>query len=152
MPVAVDRLICDDIKTLIVSGLIAKPDNLGGITAADVSIDYLPRFEPADLDELKIVIAPRTRSTTVASRASRQSDLQIQVAIMQSATADSARFAALIDLTNDIEQRLALSSVINGATYRANYVESSTQLYDIAALEQHSVFRSVITVTYRLTT
>jgi hypothetical protein len=42
--------------------------------------------------------------------------------------------------------------VINGATYRANYVESSTQLYDIAALEQHSVFRSVITVTYRLTT
>jgi hypothetical protein len=152
MPVAVDRLICDDIKTLIVSGSIAKPDNLGGITAADVTIDYLPRFEPADLDELKIVIAPRTRSTTVASRASRQRDLQIQVAIMQSATDDSARFTALIDMTNDIEQRLALSSVINGATYRANYVESSTQLYDIAALEQHSVFRSVITVTYRLTT
>jgi 6,7-dimethyl-8-ribityllumazine synthase len=71
---------------------------------------------------------------------------------MQSATADSARFTALIDLTNDIEQRLALASVISGATYRATYVESSTQLYDIAALEQHSVFRSVITITYRLTT
>ena len=152
MPVAVDQLICDDVKTLIVSGSIAKPDNLGAITVADVTIDYLPRFEPADLDDLKIVIAPRSRTTTIASRASRQRDLQIQVAIMQSATADSARFTALIDLTNDIEQRLALSSVINGATYRANYVESSTQLYDIASLEQHSVFRSVITITYRLTT
>jgi len=152
MPVAVDRLICDDVKTLIVSGSIAKPDNLGPIVAADVTIDYLPRFEPADLDDLKIVLAPRSRTTTLASRASRTRELQVQVAIMQSATADSARFTALLDLTNDVEQRLALASVITGATYRATYVESSTQLYDIAALEQHSVFRSVITLTYRMTT
>jgi hypothetical protein len=152
MPVAVDRLILDDMKTLIVSGTIAKPDNLGSIVADDVTIDYLPRFEPADLDDLKIVLAPRSRTTTLASRASRQRELQIQVAIMQSATADSARFTELLDLTNDVEQRLALASVITGATYRATYVESSTQLYDVAALEQHSVFRSVITLTYRMTT
>jgi hypothetical protein len=152
MPVAVDRQICDDVKTLIVSGSIAKPDNDGPIVAADVAIDYLPRFEPVDLEQLKIVIAPRSRSTTLASRASRTRELQVQVAIMQSATSDSARFTALIDMTNDIDQRLALASVISGATYRATWSSSACQLYDVAALEQHSVFRSVITVTYSMTT
>jgi hypothetical protein len=152
MPVAVDRLICDDIKTLIVSGSIAKPDNLGPIVAGDLSIDYLPRFEPSDLEQIKILIAPRSRSTSLASRISRTFDLQVQLAVMQSASADSERFLALLDLVSDLDRRLSLASTISGATYRATWVSSECNLYDVASLEQHSVFRSVLTLTFRVTT
>lgn len=151
MPVAVDRQILDDIKTLIVSGSIAKPDNLGPIVAVDVTTNYLPRFEAVDLDQLKIVLAPRSRSTSLASRISRTRELQIQIAIMQAATYDSARFTALLDMVSDIDQRLALASSIVGSTYRANWSSSECSLYDVAALEQHSVFRSVLTITYSVT-
>jgi hypothetical protein len=149
---AYDRTIAADVRTLILGAGLVNPDTDTAIAIGDVVLDYLPRFEPADLSNLKIVIAPRSRTLTPLSRSSRRREIVIQIGVMMSATPDSALFTGLLDLVAAIDEYLANVNQISTKFYTGQWSESTTTLYDVGALEQHSVFRSVISVTYLLLT
>lgn len=151
MTVAAARTLAAQVRdTIIASSLFAPPNN-DPIDADRVVIDYLPRYEPKDLTETKIVIAPRSNDLSMISRVSRRREIAIQIAVMQSATAGSDLWLALLDLTADIDESLAAANyaaLTNSVNRSGTWLSSSCDLYDIAAAEQHSVFRSVITANY----
>lgn len=152
MPTAIDRTLAADVRAIILAAGLTVPVIGGPIPAASVVVDYLPRFEPADLVDLRILVAPRSRTLTPLSRASRRREIAIQIAVMQSAAPNSPEFLELVDLVAGIDEYLATANMVAGLNYTGQWLESSTALYDIAALEQHSIFRSVLTVTYAVLT
>jgi hypothetical protein len=154
MPAAVRDLATQIQSTLIAATLFAPPNN-DVLDSTRIVIDYLPRFEPKDLAETKIVIAPRSQDLTWISRVSRRREIAIQIAIMQSATPGSELWDSLLDLTATIDETLAAANyaaLTNSVNRPGTWLSSSCDLYSIEAAEQHSVFRSVITASYALNT
>ena len=70
----------------------------------------------------------------------RSLEIGIQIAVMQTAAADSERFQQLLDLAHDIDTALSEADLSSGTWSR-----SEVMLYDVEALERHGAFRSVIT-------
>ena len=136
-------LLADVAAALIAAG-VTDPQTNAPLDADTIAIDYLPRFTPEDLKDLRVVVAPRQNTSIKLSRSTREFELGIQVAVMQTAAADSERFAQLLDLTHALDNALADATIESGVWSR-----SEVTLYDVQALEQHGAFRSVITVSYK---
>lgn len=154
MPAAV-RDLATQVRDLIVAANLAAPPNNEPLDASRVLVDYLPRFEPSDLVDTKIVIAPRSQDLTWISRVSRRREIAIQIAVMQAATPGSDLWLALLDLTAQIDETLAAANYAAqtySVTRPGTWLSSTCDLYSIEAAEQHSVFRSVITANYALNT
>ena len=133
-----------DCRTALIAAAIADPETKASLDSDQYQIDYLPRFTPEDLDDLRIVLAPRQATSTNLSRSRREHELGIQVAVIQTAEKDSERFEQLLDLTDSLDAALAAADIASGTWSR-----SEISLYDVAALEQHGAFRSVITAYFR---
>ena len=134
------RQILADVKQALVTAAIVDPETNAALDDDTIKIDYLPRFTPEDLKELRIVVAPRQNSSQKISRVTRSLEIGIQVAVMQTAAADSERFQQLLDLAHDIDTALSGADLSSGTWSR-----SEVMLYDVEALERHGAFRSVIT-------
>ena len=134
------RQILADVKQALVTAAIVDPETNAALDDDTIQIDYLPRFTPEDLKELRIVVAPRQNSSQNISRVTRLLEIGIQVAVMQTAAADSERFQQLLDLAHDIDTALSGADLSSGTWSR-----SEVMLYDVEALERHGAFRSVIT-------
>lgn len=134
------RQILADVKQALVTAAIVDPETNAALDDDTIQIDYLPRFTPEDLKELRIVVAPRQNSSQKISRVTRSLEIGIQVAVMQTAAADSERFQQLLDLAHDIDTALSGADLSSGTWSR-----SEVMLYDVEALERHGAFRSVIT-------
>ena len=134
------RQILADVKQALVTAAIVDPETNAALDDDTIKIDYLPRFTPEDLKELRIVVAPRQNSSQKISRVTRSLEIGIQIAVMQTAAADSERFQQLLDLAHDIDIALAVADFSSGTWSR-----SEVMLYDVEALERHGAFRSVIT-------
>jgi hypothetical protein len=153
MTTAVDRLIAEQVSATIRASGIIVPDTGFAIDESVCTVDYLPRFEPDDLVALKIVVAPRSRSSALATRSRVRRELAVQIGIMQKCDPGTDLFNALMDLTGDIDDTLARAHVIAAVDDVIRYGEfarSDVSTYDIAALEQHGVYRAVITATYNV--
>jgi hypothetical protein len=133
------RQILADIKQALVTAAIVDPETNAALDDT-IQIDYLPRFTPEDLKDLRIVVAPRQNSSQKISRVTRSLEIGIQIAVMQTAAADSERFQQLLDLAHDIDTALSEADLSSGTWSR-----SEVMLYDVEALERHGAFRSVIT-------
>lgn len=154
MPAAV-RDLATQVRDLIVAANLVAPPNNEPLNTSRVLIDYLPRFEPSDLVDTKIVIAPRSQDLTWISRVSRRREIAIQIAVMQTATPGSDLWLALLDLTAQLDETLAAANYAaqTAAVIRpGTWLSSTCDLYSIEAAEQHGVFRSVITAQYALQT
>lgn len=134
------RQILADVKQALVTAAIVDPETNAALDDDTIQIDYLPRFTPEDLKDLRIVLAPRQNSSQNISRVTRSLEIGIQIAVMQTAAADSERFQQLLDLAHDIDTALAQADLSSGTWSR-----SEVMLYDVEALERHGAFRSVIT-------
>ena len=134
------RQILADVKQALVTAAIVDPETNAALDDDTIQIDYLPRFTPEDLRDLRIVVAPRQNSSQKISRVTRSLEIGIQVAVMQTAAADSERFQQLLDLAHDIDTALSGADLSSGTWSR-----SEVMLYDVEALERHGAFRSVIT-------
>lgn len=139
-----DRQLLADVAAALVAAAVVDPETNAPLDADTIQIDYLPRFTPEDLEDLKVVIAPRQNTSIKLSRSTREFELGIQVAVMQTASPDSERFTQLLDLTASLDEALAIATLDSGVWSR-----SEVTLYDVAALEQHGAFRSVITVYFK---
>ena len=134
------RQILADVKQALVTAAIVDPETNAALDDDTIQIDYLPRFTPEDLKDLRIVVAPRQNSSQKISRVTRSLEIGIQIAVMQTAAADSERFQQLLDLAHDIDTALSEADLSSGTWSR-----SEVMLYDVEALERHGAFRSVIT-------
>lgn len=134
------RQILADVKQALVTAAIVDPETNAALDDDTIQIDYLPRFTPEDLRDLRIVVAPRQNSSQNISRVTRSLEIGIQIAVMQTAAADSERFQQLLDLAHDIDTALSEADLSSGTWSR-----SEVMLYDVEALERHGAFRSVIT-------
>jgi len=139
-----DRQLLADVAAALVAAAVVDPETNAPLDADTIQIDYLPRFTPEDLEDLKVVVAPRQNTSIKLSRSTREFELGIQVAVMQTASPDSERFTQLLDLTASLDEALAIATLNSGVWSR-----SEVTLYDVAALEQHGAFRSVITVYFK---
>ena len=139
-----DRQLLADVAAALVAAAVVDPETNAPLDADTIRIDYLPRFTPEDLEDLKVVVAPRQNTSIKLSRSTREFELGIQVAVMQTASPDSERFTQLLDLTASLDEALAIATLDSGVWSR-----SEVTLYDVAALEQHGAFRSVITVYFK---
>jgi hypothetical protein len=139
-----DRQLLADVAAALVAAAVVDPETNAPLDADTIQIDYLPRFTPEDLEDLKVVVAPRQNTSIKLSRSKREFELGIQVAVMQTASPDSERFTQLLDLTASLDEALAIATLDSGVWSR-----SEVTLYDVAALEQHGAFRSVITVYFK---
>jgi len=149
---SIDRLLANQVLETLIAAELTTPSRVTPYTADQIEINYLPRVEPAELlDNVKIYIAPRTRSTLVVSRAQQRREHAIQIAVMQQAKPATELFLELLDLVAEIDETLANASEIAAASSITRYgvwTSSSCELYSIEDLEQNGVFRSVLTANY----
>lgn len=134
------RQILADVQQALVTAAIVDPKTNAALDDDTFQIDYLPRFTPEDLKDLRIILAPRQNSSQKISRVTRSLEIGIQIAVMQTAAADSERFEQLLDLAHDIDTVLSEADLSS-----ATWSRSDVMLYDVEALERHGAFRSVIT-------
>ena len=134
------RQILADVKQALITAAIVDPETNAALDDDTIQIDYLPRFTPEDLKDLRIVLAPRQNNSQNISRVTRSLEIGIQIAVMQTAAADSERFQQLLDLAHDIDTAISAADLSSGTWSR-----SEVMLYDVEALERHGAFRSVIT-------
>jgi hypothetical protein len=153
MTTATDRLIAEQVAATIRAAGLIVPDTGFAIDDSVCMVDYLPRFEPADLVALRIVVAPRSRSSALATRSRARREHAIQIGIMQKCDPGTDLFNALMDLTGDIDDLLAVAHVtaaVDDVIRYGVFIRSDVTMYDVAALEQHGVYRAVITATYNV--
>jgi hypothetical protein len=124
-----------------------------GTYSRPVSADrlYQPAFTLEDLKDLRVSVVPRTTAISAASRDSSIFECVIDVGVQQKLPAenDQAEIDALLDLAEEIADRLRLTR-LPGAPEAAWAAIAHEPVVSSESLEQHRVFTSVLSVTYRV--
>ncbi|GIK54175.1 MAG: hypothetical protein BroJett014_31480 [Planctomycetota bacterium] len=112
---------------------------------------YQPAFTLEDLKDLRVSVVPRTVGISAASRDSSTFECIIDVGVQQKlpAEAEQAEIDALLDLVEEIADRLRLTR-LPGAPEAAWVGLAHEPVVSSESLEQHRVFTSVLSVTYRV--
>ena len=111
---------------------------------------YRPAFDLENLDELRVSVVPRSQSIQPASRSATDFEVQIDIGIQQRIQAEGIGVPdAILSLVEAIADHLRFDrleampeAVWVGSTHEPVFVP---ELYD-----QHRVFTSVLTVSYRV--
>jgi hypothetical protein len=135
--------IADAVAAHINSGTYSRP------VAAERM--YQPAFTLEDLKDLRVSAVPRTVGISAASRDSSTFECVIDVGVQQKlpAEAEEDEIDALLDLVEEIADRLRLTR-LPGAPEAAWAGIAHEPVVSSEALEQHRVFTSVLSVTYRV--
>ena len=80
------RQILEDVRQALVAIAIIDPKTNSALDDDTIKIDYLPRFTPEDLKDLRVILAPRQDSSQKISRSTREHEIGIQIAVMQTAS------------------------------------------------------------------
>ncbi|GJQ29700.1 MAG: hypothetical protein HBSAPP03_15840 [Phycisphaerae bacterium] len=112
---------------------------------------YQPVFTLEDLKDLRVSVVPRTVGISAASRDSSTFECVIDVGVQQKlpATGEQAEIDALLDLAEEIADRLRLTR-LPGAPEAAWVGIAHEPVVSSESLELHRAFTSVLSVTYRV--
>jgi hypothetical protein len=112
---------------------------------------YQPAFTLEDLADLRVSVVPRTTAIAAASRDSSVFECVVDVGVQKKLPADGADAAidALLDLVEEITDHLRLKR-LPGAPEAAWAGIAHEPVVSGESLEQHRVFTSVLSVTYRV--
>lgn len=112
---------------------------------------YQPAFTLQDLKDLRVSVVPRTVGISAASRDSSIFECVIDVGVQQKLPAENeqAEIDALLDLVEEIADHLRLARLPE-APEAAWAGISHEPVVSSESLEQHRVFTSVLSVTYRV--
>jgi hypothetical protein len=135
--------VADAVAAHINAGTYSRP-----VTAARV---YQPAFTLEDLKDLRVSVVPRTVGISAASRDSSIFECVIDVGVQQKLPPanEQAEIDALLDLAEEIADRLRLTR-LPGVPEAAWAGIAHEPVVSSEALEQHRVFTSVLSVTYRV--
>ena len=127
----------------------AKPS--GGVLGTPFVAErhYRPQFDLADLKALRVTVVPKAVAIASLGRASNQHDIAVDVAVQKKVDpADIAELDGLMLLVERISDffRLRRLSALPAAAWIKT---ENAPVYSPEHLEQHRVFTSVLTLTYR---
>lgn len=111
---------------------------------------YRPQFELAELKSVRVTVVPKAIEVAALSRSQNQHDVAIDIAIQKKLqTADLAELDPLMDLVQALGDLLRLKRL--AAFPSATWLKTeNAPIYSPEHIDQHRVFTSVLTVTYRL--
>ncbi len=111
---------------------------------------YQPAFTLEDLKDLRVSVVPRTAQMTPVTRDSLAVEYVIDVGVQKKLPADGADAAIdqLLELVEAIAERLRFTRM-EGYPDAAWVGISHEPVVSSESLEQHRVFTSVLSVTYR---
>lgn len=112
---------------------------------------YQPAFTLEELGELRVSVVPRTTTVTAASRESSTFEHVLDVGVQKKLPAedDQAAIDELLELTEAIGDRLRHTRLA-GFPEAAWAGLAHEPVVSSESLEQHRVFTSVLSVTYRV--
>lgn len=112
---------------------------------------YQPAFTLEDLGQLRVSVVPRTTTVSVASRESSTYEHVLDVGVQKKLPAedDQAAIDELLELTEAIGDRLRHTRLA-GFPEAAWAGLAHEPVVSSESLEQHRVFTSVLSVTYRV--
>jgi hypothetical protein len=142
------RWLCEQIKSVLEAAPIDS-DYTPGVslpmavgTIAPIELSRLPKWEPADREELCIALSDRARRTTLAGRSPRNRRITVQMLVVKRLDSEYSELEELIELMFAIDELI-------GQQTRLGYIESSNEpIYDPAVLDQHCEFKSILTMTF----
>ncbi len=110
-----------------------------------------PKFTPEELASACVTVIPKSSSSEMASRATAQYDLAIDIAVQKKIEKDQeAEVADLCGLVDEIDDYLR--GRILEKVPSAQWLNSANEpVYSAAHLQEHRVFTGVLTITYRQT-
>jgi hypothetical protein len=111
---------------------------------------YRPQFDLADLKALRVSVVPKGITIASLGRASNQHDVAVDVAVQKKVDpADTAELDGLMLLVESLADffRLRRLSTLPAAAWIKT---ENAPVYAPEHLEQHRVFTSVLTLTYRV--
>lgn len=135
--------IADAVAAHINAGTFSQP-----VSAARM---YQPAFTLEDLADLRVTVVPRTVGITAASRDSSTFECVIDVGVQKKLPAEDELTAidGLLDLVEEITDHLRLKRLPD-APEAAWAGIAHEPVVSSESLEQHRVFTSVLSVTYRV--
>ncbi len=133
-----------------VADAVAEELNAGSFSQAFTAARLvLPRFELKDLTELKVSVVPRTLDISGATRAACQYAAGVDIGIqkkVQDIEAGTDELGLLVDEITDFLRQRPLASTPWAIGARTQ----NDPVYDPGHLDQHRVFTSVLSVTYKM--
>ena len=134
-----------------IADAVAAEINAGSFSQpVSATREYLPAFELADMQTLRVTVVPRSVTTLPGGRAHNQYDYAIDVAVQKKLdAADNAEIDALMTLVDELADHLRfkrLTDYPNAAWLKTENVP----VYSPEHLEQLRQFTSVITITFRI--
>jgi hypothetical protein len=112
---------------------------------------YQPAFTLEDLADLRVSVVPRTTAITAASRDSSVFECVVDVGVQKKLPAEDAQgvIDGLLDLVEEIADHLRLKRLPD-APEAAWAGLAHEPVVSSESLEQHRVFTSVLSITYRM--
>jgi len=111
---------------------------------------YRPRFEPADLKTLQVSVVPRSLTIEAASRGDDSRQYQIDLAIQQKLTTESAEdIDPLLALADEIVRHFKLRRLAAMPTALCVKIEHDP-IYAVEHLDELRCFTSIITLSFRM--
>jgi hypothetical protein len=135
--------IADAVTSHINAGTFSRP--VAGVRM------YQPAFTLEDLKDLRVSVVPRTTAISAASRDSSIYEFVIDVGVQKKLPAEDeqAEIDGLLDLVEEIADHLRLKRLPD-APDAAWAGIAHEPVVSSESLEQHRVFTSVLSVTYRV--
>jgi len=112
---------------------------------------YQPAFTLEDLKDLRVSVVPRTTGISAASRESSTFECVLDVGVQKKLPAEGevAEIDGLLDLVEEIADHVRLKRLPDAPD--AAWVSIAHEpVVSTESLEQHRVFTSVLSVTYRV--
>jgi len=108
---------------------------------------FVPAFIAEDLADLRVVVAPNSIKTTLASRGSNTTEAVVDIGVLKRVENDLSQVEELIGLVDEI--RAFLNRRALGAMPLAIWkAEEVNPIYSTDELKNNRVFVSVIRITY----
>ena len=124
-------------------------------TAFTAERHYIPQYELAEMQTLRVTVVAKEMTTSTASRGAASRDVTVDVAVQQkldapgSPATEKAATDALMDLSEAIADHLRITPLIGQSIAKWLRTEH-TAIYAPEHLEQMRQFTSVATLTYRV--
>jgi hypothetical protein len=111
---------------------------------------YRPQFDLGELKNLRVSVVPRSLAISSLNRSSNQHDLSVDVAVQKKVDpANTAELDGLMLLVERMADYFRLRRLLSMPAALWLKTENSP-VYAPEHLEQHRVFTSVLTLTYRV--
>lgn len=134
-----------------IADAVAAEINAGSFSQpVSATREYLPAFELADMQQLRVTVVPKSLTTLPGGRAHNQHDFAIDVAVQKKLdTADNTEIDELMTLVDELADHLRFKRL---ADYpNAVWLKTENQpVYAQEHLQELRQFTSILTFTFRV--